>query len=103
MHSSSNQRTRFAGRKTDIGGLPTRRFQARAAGVVAALTMLLALGGIARSGELRPTLAVDQSATTTPNSQNADVLQDLIDAINGILGSGSGTGSGSGSGGGAKP
>lgn len=68
-----------------------------------AAAMLLAFGGIMRADDLRPMLAADQSTATTAASQHADVLQDIIDAINGILGSGSGSGTGSGSGSGGQP
>ena len=62
---------------------------------VAAVSAFNALNG------LRPTVAADQIRVVSGEAHRADIIDDIIDVINDLLGGGSGSGSGSGSGGGA--
>jgi hypothetical protein len=55
---------------------------------------------------LRPTIAADQTQTLSGEVHRADIIDDIIDVINDLLGGGSGSGSGTGGtedGGGGTP
>lgn len=68
-----------------------------------ALTMLglaavAAVSAVNAPNGLRTTVAVDQTRAVSSEVHRADIIDDIIDVINDLLGGGSGSGSGSGGG-----
>jgi len=83
----NNQRNRFGGRKTEIGksGLGRTTLRLGRLGALAVLGSVAAVQS-SQSG-LQPTLSADQRSSVV-SGQRADLIDDLIDIINALLGSG---------------
>ena len=81
------------------GFSPTSRRAAFGRGLL--LALLLGMAGwsaLGRDDGLAMTLAPDQAASMTVHGHQADIIDDILDILGGVLGGGSGSGGSGGSG-----